>query len=504
MRAAGVTLLALTLLAPVAQGADQPPPNAREWLAAVEKQLKSTCETAGPCVGCVVVSRSDRYPKVPGAADQPGKLGGYDLKEFQKLNPAPADKGLGAALDLSDVQNIPNHGYACGVVIDPSGLILTPYHVVEGATKVYVHLPGRVGSYADIHAADGRHDLAVLKLINPPANMTAVKFTDTRLDTRNGQKPTVTPGNLVVLAAHVYVPPFGLDKPSAGLGSITNVRIPPAITLTPGENKADRYHYFGPFLEHDARVAAVSGAALLNLDGKMIGLTTTNPALPGDERGPHYAFPADDTFQRVVEVLKRGEEVDYGYLGVTLDTRENSVSIQTVVSQGPAATAGLESGDIVTHVNGVAVKNYDELLVQIGAALADSKVKLTVAGRNNDLTVTLGKLKHKQPFIASVRPEPVFGLRVEYGSILAQPVQRPTTGVPPGVCVREVVPNSQAAAAFKKLGDRPERWLITHVNGAAVTTPAAFYKATKGQASVKLTVRDPFEVNGRVHEVSVP
>jgi serine protease Do len=144
-------------------------------------------------------------------------------------------------------------------------------------------------------------------------------------------------------------------------------------------------------------------------------------------------------------------------------------------------------------------------LVQIGAALADSKVKLTVAGRNNDLTVTLGKLKHRQPLIASVRPEPVFGLRVDYGSMLAQPFQpRINNGVPPGVCVREILPNTQAATAFKKIGDRPERWLITHLNGAAVTTPAEFYKAAKGQASVKLTVRDPFELNGRVHEVSVP
>jgi S1-C subfamily serine protease len=102
----------------------------------------------------------------------------------------------------------------------------------------------------------------------------------------------------------------------------------------------------------------------------------------------------------------------------------------------------------------------------------------------------------------------VFGLRVEYASILAQKLPmdvRPLgSGVPTGVSVREIAPDSPAAAAFKKLGDRPERWLVTHVNGAAVGTPAEFYKAAKGQQSVKLTVLDPTEPNRKDREVTLP
>ena len=507
MRLAGATLFALLNFATVLSARE---PTKEELLVAIEKQLKSANATAGPAVACMVVSKSDRYPKPMGAADKPGHLGGYDPKEFLKLNPAPGNARIAVSLDLSDPKSISDHGYACGVVIDASGLVLTPYHVVEGATKVYIHLPGRVGSYADIHAADARHDLAVLKLITPPANLTAIKFADVRLDNRDNQRPTVASGKLVVLMANAYTTGFALDKPSAALGSLGPIRFHLNLDLPNSAKKMDSYYYFGPFLEHDAKLnAGLSGAALLNLDGEMIGLTTATAVVGGGERAPHFAFPADDSFRRVVDVLRRGEEVDYGYLGVTLD-KAPGVVIQSVMALGPAARAGMEGGDVITHINGVAVNNYDELLVHIGSALADAKVKLTVSrfGREREMTVTLGKLRHDQPFIASVRPDPVFGLRVDYGSILTQRLPmnaRPLgNGVPAGVSVRDITANSPAATAFKKIGDRPERWLITHVNGNAISTPTELYKAAKGQPSIKLTVKDPTELNGRDREVTLP
>jgi serine protease Do len=209
--------------------------------------------------------------------------------------------------------------------------------------------------------------------------------------------------------------------------------------------------------------------------------------------------------------------VDYGYLGISLDTtRQHPLQISTVTARGPAAQAGLQGGsdqtfaDTITRVNDVELTTYEELLWHIGSALAGNTIKLTVSrgGRSRTVDVTLGKFAHKQTSIASVRPDPVFGLRVDYGSVLAQPPQPGVrlidNGVADGVSVREIAPNSQAATAFKKLGDRPERWLITHVNGAPVGTPTAFYKAAKGQQSIKLTVLDPSEQNPREREVTVP
>src|SRR5205807_1161133 len=134
--------------------------------------------------------------------------------------------------------------------------------------------------------------------------------------------------------------------------------------------RLDSYYYFGPVLEHDAKLnAGVSGAALLNLDGEMIGLATSPPVLGGGDRSAHYAFPADESFRRVVEVLRRGEEVEYGYLGVRLNDNSNSITIGNVIPLGPASQAGIEPGDLITQINGVPVSSYPELLVHIGSAL---------------------------------------------------------------------------------------------------------------------------------------
>ncbi|MBM3980004.1 MAG: PDZ domain-containing protein [Planctomycetes bacterium] len=512
MRAAGFALyLALSLVA----AAPAAEPTNSDLLFAIEKQLRVANELAGPTAACVVVSRSDRYPKP--ATDAPGKLGRYDIKEFLKAN--PTEERVAKELDLADVRTIADHGYACGVVVDPAGLILTPYHVVEGATKVYVHLPGRVGSYADVHAADGRHDLAVLKLLDPPAKLTAIKFADVRRYDRDGARASVFAGKLAVVMANGYSAGTGVDRPSSSFGSVTRVIPSRGVPDNATVRKSDDYYYYGPFLQYEAKVTtAVSGAALLNLDGELIGLTTTSAMLGGNENAPQLTFVADECFRRVVEVLRRGEEVEYGYLGVTLvginDTRP-SVTIGDTIAQGPAAVAGLERGDTITAVNGVPIQTYEDLLVYVGSELAGTKVKLTVTrarrDRDANVTVTLGKLRNPRPVIASVRPDPVFGLRVDHGSVLAQQLSdqkggevRTSVGVPPGVMVRELVPNSQAATAFKKLGERPERWLITQVNGATVATPTDFYKAAKGQANIKLTVRDPSEQNPRDHEVTIP
>jgi serine protease Do len=502
MRIVGACFLVSLALIPAIPAAE---PTEPELLAAVEKQLKAANEKAGPCVACVVVSKSDRYPKMS-VQDQPGKLGRFDKEAFLKA--FPDQKRLAVSLDLEDPHNITDHGFACGVVIDPAGLILTPYHVVEGAAKVYVHLPGQGGSYADIHAADSRYDLAVLKLINPVAGLTAIKFGEVRLREQYGKPATIAKGKLTILLANNYLPDSPVNKPVAALGSVTGFYKP-----SPSRNEpiSDSYYFYGPLIAHDAKLnTGIDGAALLNLNGELIGLTTSTPTLTG-ERGPSYAFPADEYFRNVVEVLRKGEEVEYGYLGVRGPLEEQrGMKFERVMPRGPAAKAGMDERHLLMQVNGLPTTTYTELLLRIGLALAGTKVKLTILdrGQEREVTVTLGKFAHKQPFIASVRPEPVFGLRVEYSSILAQrealDARLLGNGVSAGVCIREIIPDSPAAAAFKKLPGNTEKWLITHVNGMAVDSPAEFYKAAKGQKSIKLTVQDPTEVTPRDKEVTLP
>jgi serine protease Do len=508
----GLGLLVVGVLTAPARSQE---PTRLQLLTAFQEQLQATYAEAAPSIACIVVSRSEHYPKP--SADSPGKLGGFDPKAFIQTNPTPERKLLAKALDLSDVEAIPDHGYVGGVVIDSSGLVLTPFHAIEGATKIYVFLPGRVGSYADIHAADARCDLAVLKLLTPPPNLKSIKIADVLLTDRGNRKATLRPQSLVMLLANPYTSGFALDKPSGAWGSITNVRYRvPAPSLRPTDTpplKHDSFYKFGILLEHDIRLnAAVTGGVLVNLQGEMVGLTVSG-ATAYDNRvlGPGYAIPTDENFRRVLEVLRRGEEVEYGFLGVTLG-QPPGIVIGQVTRFGPADLAGIGPNDIITAINDQRSDLYEDLLLHVGFALAGGKVKLTVQsplGRQRTVEVTLGKWRHSQPFIASVRPEPVHGLRVDYSSILAlqigtNPLTDRNGGVPPGVCVREVIPDSPAATKFKTLGDSPTRWLITQVNDTPVSTPAEFYTATKGQSEIKLKLIDPTEANRREREITLP
>src|SRR4029079_16128145 len=81
--------------------------------------------------------------------------------------------------------------------------------------------------------------------------------------------------------------------------------------------KVTRYAEYGTLLEYDVKPnAGVTGGVLLNLDSEMIGVEHAASVAFGQEIGPGYAVPADDNFRRIVEVLRRGEEIEYGFLGV--------------------------------------------------------------------------------------------------------------------------------------------------------------------------------------------
>jgi serine protease Do len=413
-------------------------------------------------------------------------------------------------LDLSDPHNIPDNEYGSGVVLDESGLILTTYHLIEGATKIYVRTAGGKGSYADVHAADARSDLAVLKLLHPPAGLRAVKFADVRVGPGpNGEKPTVARGEWVISLGHPLAAGFADGTPSASWGILSNVR-----RRAPGpgqEEQRNRPLYrHSILLQTDARVTlGCSGAALLNMDGELIGLTTPMAAVMGAETAGGFALPFDRNYRRIVEVLRAGREVEYGFLGVSVlatvanGPLDGGLRINHVSPGTPAALAGLAGGDdgarggadYILSIDGHPVREQDDLFLYISAALAGTKIKLEVAKRGGparEVTVTLAKYAHGLPWVASVRPPAVFGLRVDYSSLLLQQDRRAAEqGMPePGVLVRDVEPGSPAAKKFKPLGDDPRRWLVTHVNGKPVRTPDEFYRAA-GRRPVKLRLLDP-------------
>jgi serine protease Do len=476
-------------------------PTSRELLAAFELQQKAVHEAAGPAVACVVVSRSDQYPPPPAPPDYPGRLGGFDPDAFRRADPGRA--AVARRLDLADGLSALSNESAGGVVIDPAGLVLTHFHAIDGATKVYVHLPGGKGSYADVYAADARSDLAVLKLLAPPPGLKAVKLGEVRLETFAGGPPTVFPGKVVVVLAHQPLGRFAPDHAGGHWSTVTRVVYPDP---PPGVNDPPWTVYrYAPLLEFDSRsTPAVSGAAVFNLDGELVGLASGVAAAGGGDGGRGYAVPIDANARRVVAVLAKGEEVEYGFLGIASNRNQLGrveIVVDTVTPNSPAAGL-LQPGDVITRINGNTVKRFPDLLYHVGGTLAGNTLTLAVRGRERPVEITVAKYRNDQPFVAANRPAPVFGLRVDWSSVLAQVVP-PGVTVPPGVMVRETMPGSPAAAKFKDIGENG-RWLVTAVNGTATPTVAAFYAAARNRESVRLTVIDPADRGSRPREVVLP
>jgi serine protease Do len=464
-------------------------------LRALEESVVRALREAGPSVACILVSRSDDYHKAPywgtpADPENPGRLGRFDADAARKKVPGDAPRRARALrtiaqLDLAEPDAVPE-SYGSGFVVDRVGLVLTNAHVVKNATKIFVRLPGRRGSWADIHASDPRSDLAVLRLLDPPADLRALAL---------GDGGRVRPGRFVLSIANSYAPGFkGNDEPTADWGVVSSLRQKivegPQSELNPSKKTL---HEYGTLIQTDARTTpGCSGGALLDLDGKVIGMTNALAGVRGNRPGG-YAIPFDANTRRIIDVLKRGEEVEYGFLGVSMSGLRGGVRVDLVTPGSPAARAGLVKDDVIVEINGVPVRENDDLFLLIGMALAGSSVSVKVSrGRfpatERTFTAQLAKFWVREPIIASKRPPARFGLRVDHLSVYWQrnlsPLRfwRPPS-VTEGVVVREVIPNSPADEA--KLDDHK---VITKVNDTPVSTPADFYREiARAGKSVELT-----------------
>jgi serine protease Do len=211
--------------------------------------------------------------------------------------------------------------------------------------------------------------------------------------------------------------------------------------------------------------------------------------------------------KRIIEVLKRGEEVEYGFLGVmperAVDKKQREgVLLVDVVSGAPAKRDGkLAPKDTLLAVNGTPIRDSDELFLALGMELAGARVKLDIrragTGQAETVEVTLGKfLVSGKPIASSLGKRPfVRGLRVDDTCLL---IQKPpgSVEVAAGVLVTDVQSNSAAAKAKFRPGE-----IITHVNGTAVVTPAAFYREMQGRVGpLELTL---YGVNGDAPKVKI-
>jgi serine protease Do len=449
---------------------------------ALEKTVQRIIAQAEPSIACILVSRSDLYARFGQGPStiNPGNLGQFDseaLKNhrlFGELSAADQKAAL-RTLDLAEGGQIPE-GAGSGVIVDRKGLVLTAYHVVYGSTKIFVRLPGGQSSYADIYAADPRSDLAVLRLLTPKLMLKAIRVGDGGKAER---------GRFVVGLACPLDPTARATKATSAWGMIGNIR--QRLPVASGtEEKGKSIHHYGTLLQTDARMnLGVSGGVLFNLQGDAIALTSTVAALAGSDVAGTFAIPFDDGLRKILSILMKGEEVEYGFLGISLDpagTKSQGVALKAVTDGSPADLAGLKEGHLILAVDDQPIVDNDQLLGLLSTQLAGARLRLDIRRpgmtTREKVEIVLAKYLVSGKAISShPGSRPVFrGLRVDYTSILAQQPGFAVGPIPRGVLISDVLPNTPAARADLKAG-----LVITHVNDRLVTAPPAFYELVLNQ-----------------------
>ncbi len=394
--------------------------------------------------------------------------------------------------------------FGSGVIVAPKDrpnerFVLTAYHVVRGGRtyrdadaapqhRLFVHLPRSRTVEATIYAADPRCDLAVLKLGGVDR---VVETSLPPLRLFDGE--SVKKGQIVYSLGN----PYALARDgsvSVSFGIISNIARMPFAVL---RNDKTTIHHLGTLLQVDTRQnIGTSGGALLNRSGELIGITTSLAALEGYESSAGFAMPINHTTRRVVESLLSGFEVEYGFLGVVLETVDldpTHAGLRSVVRVGhclpgsPGELGGLKSGDTILAVNNRPVPSRDDLMREIGLAGPGTQVSLQLLG-SKSVNVLLGKWPVQDAegiVIANDRYPAWRGLKVDWPTARQEHTDTTfSSRYPEGVLVLAVEPGSAAEAASLKVGQ-----LITEIGGKSVRTPDQFadvVKTLKSDVLIKL------------------
>lgn len=461
------------MLALAAGPAMAQPPAALDIVDAVEQVVSDAIARAEPSVVSIARVRPTEVAATPRAPFDP--FGAQLLRD----TPGPKDPSF-----------VPNE-YGTGVIVDAQGLILTAYHILGNSEQYdyFVTTIDRQTYKATLLAADPRSDLAILKI--EASGLRPIKF---------GNADNLRKGQIVIALGNPYA--IARDgQVSASWGIVANLHRKAPRDAAEGDGSvSSTLHQYGTLIQTDAKLnLGTSGGALIDKTGQMVGLTTSLAAIAGYEKAAGYAMPVDETFRRVVDTLKKGREVEYGFLGIEPDNL--SEQEQRIVRQGmrvnrvyagtPARDFGLMEGDIITSVDGEAVFDADSLVLAVGKEPVHATVTLGVV-RNNDqippLNIRLAKFPVQGRKVFQPR-DPWRGLLVDYKTATIQESRfRP---IPPGdaVVVLEVDEDSPAWNAGVRRG-----MFITHVGNQKVSSPEEFEKLVKNETDlVRLRFAESFD-----------
>jgi Do/DeqQ family serine protease len=374
-----------------------------------------------------------------------------------------------------------------GVFVSAEGLVVTNHHVIEGMTEVKVALADRREFDADVVLRDPRTDLAVLRVKGGDGKFAALPL---------GDSDQLEVGDIVLAIGN----PFGV-------GQTVTQGIVSALART--QVGVSDYQFF---VQTDAAInPGNSGGALIDMQGKLVGINTAIFSRSGGSHGIGFAVPANMVRTVIDSARSGGASVRRPWFGARLDSidrekaealglpRPTGALVANVVEKSPAADAGLRRNDVITAVDGLEITDPDAFGFRFATKGLTGATTLTVlrGGRSQQLSVKLGpapETRPREPVTVKNR-SPLGGITVvNMSPAVAEELGVETAGE--GVVVSDVEEGSNAQQVGFQKGDvilqinndkpattkdverltrdRSYRWLLQISRGGQVFTQQLF------------------------------
>ena len=348
-----------------------------------------------------------------------------------------------------------------GVIVRPNGIVVTNNHVIEGGQQFMVVLNNRREYPAKVLLADPRSDLAVLKIDIKGAET----FPTLAIDDGHDQQV----GDLVLAIGN----PFGVGQ------TVTNGIISALDRTEVGEGT-------GSYIQTDAAInPGNSGGALVDMNGKLIGINSMILSGAGQSSGVGFAIPAP-LVRRVVDTAVGGAtHLSHPWLGAKGDTvtsdiarslgmdQPQGVLVSDVYKGGPADAGGLRTGDVILKLAGAPVNDQASLRYQTELLALNQSVD--VQGLRNGKPFDL-KIRAEAPSANPPRDERALGGRNPFGGahvVNLSPAVADELGIDPfdaphGVMISKIdATDAYAASVGLQPGD-----IIREVNGRQINSTA--------------------------------